>query len=277
MIPNTFNDFIAADPHFSYTMKRIKKVMSHSIGALCSHVRSGAFEPAEFEVGFGIGKALPPIVFALDGGKRIILNGKIDRVDILESDGKGYVKIIDYKSGNRSFSREQLYYGLQLQLILYMDSYIKTNKAASGKNLLPGGVFYFHVNDPLVEKNNGSADIEKLILEQYEMNGLVLNESKVLEAIGEVTPPKTAKSKMKIETLKSAQAASTEDFEKLCADAEKIACMLGKDILDGKADIHPVKTKDETGCQYCRYSGICRFEVRENAEYRTQKITEENE
>ena len=138
-------------------------------------------------------------------------------------------------------------------------------------------MFYFRVNDPLVEKNNSSTDIEKLILEQYEMNGLVLNESKVLEAIGEVTPPKTAKSKMKIETLKSAQAASTEDFEKLCADAEKIACMLGKDILDGKADIHPVKTKDETGCQYCRYSGICRFEVRENAEYRTQKITEENE
>ncbi|MBQ9604030.1 MAG: PD-(D/E)XK nuclease family protein, partial [Firmicutes bacterium] len=231
MIPNAFNDFIAADPQFSYTMKRIKKVMSHSINALCGHVRAGTFQPAEFEVGFGIGKALPPIVFALDDGKRIILNGKIDRVDILESDGDSYVKIIDYKSGTRDFSREQLYYGMQLQLILYMDSYIKTNKAAAGKNLLPGGVFYFKVSDPLVEKNNAAADIEKLIMEQYEMNGLVLNESTVLEAIGEVTPPKTKNGRAKIETLKSAQTADRAAFEKMCGDAEKIACILGRDIL----------------------------------------------
>ena len=277
LIPEAFNDFIAEDPQFSHTMQRIKKVMSHSISALCSHVRAGTFEPAEFEVGFGTGKTLPPIVFALDDGKRIILNGKIDRVDILESDGKNYVKIIDYKSGNRDFSREQLYYGMQLQLILYMDSYIKTKKAASGKELLPGGVFYFKVSDPFVEKNNGDIDIEKLILEQYDMNGLVLNENAVLSAIGEVTPPKTAASRMKVETLKSVQTADRDDFGKLCEDAEKITQLLGRDILDGKIDIRPVKYKQETGCQYCAYSSICRFETRENAQYRTNKITDETE
>lgn len=271
IVPKAFNEIIAEDPHFKYTMKRVKNVMSHSIKALCTHVRAGRFAPREFEVGFGINKALPPIVFDLGKEKRMILSGKIDRVDLLESSGGTYVKIIDYKSSSHDFSKEELYYGLQLQLILYMDSYIRTKRAAEGKNLLPGGVFYFRVSDPLAEKNRGDENIEQLILEQYEMNGLILNDDAVLDAIGERTA-QTARSKEKIETVGSYVKADADGFAKLCADAEEISRVLGKEMLAGNISMTPSKCGGKTGCDHCELGSICRFEVRENAAYRTETV-----
>lgn len=272
IIPEAFNEIIAADPRFVYTVKRVKNIMTKSVNALCSHVRSGLFTPYAFETEFGAGKTLPPIVFQLENNKKIVLNGKIDRIDILENDGEKFVKIIDYKSGNRDFSRSELYYGMQLQLILYMDSYLKTAHAKNAADLLPAGVFYFKVSNPMIEKNGGEADIEKMILEQYDMNGLVLNESAVTDAIGKKTEPKNARSKAKIETLNHVETVDRAGFAKLCEDAEEIVKALGSEMLDGNIDISPVKCGRKTGCDYCGYGSICRFDVRENAAYRTGPV-----
>ncbi|MBR6400862.1 MAG: PD-(D/E)XK nuclease family protein [Firmicutes bacterium] len=268
MIPEAFNDIMAADPHFIHTVERVKNIMDRSIGALCSHVRAGRFSPSDFEAQFGIGKELAPIVFAMENGSRIVLNGKIDRVDIMSVDKNDYVKIIDYKSSKREFSKTELYYGLQLQLLLYMDSYIAAHKPKEGHSLLPGGVFYFRVSNPMVE-DNGDADIEKLVLEQYDMNGLVLDSSEVLDGIGK----RSAKGRgEKIETLDSVERVSDEDFARLCADAEKIAVMLGGGILGGNVDINPSKCGTKKGCDYCGYASVCRFEMRENAAFRDKPL-----
>ncbi len=268
IVPEAFNDIMAADPQFVHTIGRVKDIMDRSIGALCTHVRAGRFDPSAFETEFGIGKELAPIVFELENGKKIVLNGKIDRVDIMSVDSKDYVKIIDYKSSNHEFSAEELYYGLQLQLLLYMDSYIAAFKPKDGKNLLPGGVFYFKVSNPMVEENGGG-DVEKLVLEQYDMNGLVLDDESLLDGIGERVKKGRGE---KIETLAGVKKVGGEDFEKLCRDAEKIAVMLGKGILGGNVDINPSKCGQKTGCDYCPYASVCRFEMRENAHYRETPV-----
>ena len=273
VIPASFNEIMAADPQFQYTVKRVKDIMDRSVAALCSHVRAGRFRPAEFETEFGK-NGIAPIVFLLEDGKRITLNGKIDRVDILSVDKNDYVKIIDYKSSEHDFSAEELYYGLQLQLVLYMESYIDSHKNDKGRNMLPGGMFYFKVSNPFVEDNGHGEDIEKMVLEQYDMNGIVLGSDELIDAIGRREPVKKSE---KIETLGSVRRTDAAGFEKLCADAVKIAKLLGHGILDGDIDIHPSKCGDKTGCDYCAYSAVCRFDMRENKAYREEPLNIDEE
>lgn len=130
-----------------YLIRRLKRISTRAAWTLVQHLQQGDFVPAGYEVGFGAHEALPPIVIRLQDGGSLILNGKIDRVDLLDANGTRYVKIIDYKSGNKTFHFQDIYYGLQLQLLVYLDAYLKYYKK-TGASFKPGGVFYFRITDP---------------------------------------------------------------------------------------------------------------------------------
>src|SRR5699024_3754119 len=135
-----------------YLLKRLTRISKRALWALARQLRAGAFTPLGYEVGFGGDSLLPEIAIGLPGGRLLRLAGKIDRVDLLEQDWKTYVKILDYKSGSKSFRLLDAYYGLQLQLLLYQDAFLKAGKSLLGReSLCPGGVFYFHIDDPLLK------------------------------------------------------------------------------------------------------------------------------
>jgi len=101
---------------------------------------------------------LPGIELPLDDGKKLALTGRIDRVDRMDAGGKTYVKIIDYKTGNVRFSLDDVYLGAQLQLFVYMNALIKNGAPVLGaraERLSPGGLFYFNIDDPIVEDRGG--------------------------------------------------------------------------------------------------------------------------
>ena len=88
------------------------------------------------------------------------MNGKIDRVDVYNKDGNSYVKIIDYKSGNKNFNLQDVYYGMQLQLIVYLSELCKMGRGLFGNEVLPGGMFYFKINDPTIKLSEEISDEE---------------------------------------------------------------------------------------------------------------------
>ncbi len=116
-----------------YLLSRMKDTIRRTVWALTIQVQKGRFTPSDFEVSFSQADHLEAIRFQLTEEEKMRLRGRIDRVDTCETDDKVYVKIIDYKSGNTTFSLLNLYHGLQLQLVVYMSAALELEAKASGK------------------------------------------------------------------------------------------------------------------------------------------------
>ena len=122
-------------------------------------VKRGDFTPVGFEVSFSASDNLKAMRIGLDDGAQLRLKGRIDRMDLCEDEEKLYVKIIDYKSGGTRFDLSALYYGLQLQLVVYLDAAMElVGRSNPGKKLEPAGIFYYNIQDPLVEKRTGQGE-----------------------------------------------------------------------------------------------------------------------
>lgn len=105
-----------------YILRRMEKTLQQTVHALTEQVRKGSFVPSAFEVDFRQVSDLDALRFQLDEMHTMRLRGKVDRVDLYQDGPSVYVKIVDYKSGAKDIDFAQLYQGLQVQLVLYMDA-----------------------------------------------------------------------------------------------------------------------------------------------------------
>ena len=112
---------------------RMKQMLERTVWALTNQLKAGDFVPEAYELRF--------------------FGGKIDRIDICETEEQIYVKVMDYKTGSKAFDVVALYHGLQLQLMVYMDAAVEFQKKRHpDKEVIPAGVFYYRIQDPLVDK-----------------------------------------------------------------------------------------------------------------------------
>ena len=116
------NTILYSSARNEYIIKRLKRMMRRTVWALTKQLEKGDFMPGGYEISFGGASGLSTSDIALDGHGRMRLRGKIDRVDICEDEDNVYVKVIDYKTGAKAFDLGELYYGLQLQLVLYLNT-----------------------------------------------------------------------------------------------------------------------------------------------------------
>lgn len=248
------------DGRFAYTLKKARKMTKRAISALTYQLKAGEFEPEAYEVSFG-SEQMPPIEIVLDNEHTIFLKGQIDRVDVYTKDGEGkYIKVLDYKSGNKNFSLLELYHGLQLQLLLYLDAYLRLNE----KNKA-AGMFYFHIDTRTVKYETGMELSEALTkqLKQYKLSGLAVDDVDILNKMesgvkGEILPAKAKKDG----TLGSgASVASEAQFRQLIEYMHDLIRGLGKDMLAGKISAKPCKLKEKDACAFCKYHTICQFDT----------------
>jgi ATP-dependent helicase/nuclease subunit B len=269
-IPLIENDVLFSSSAMKYLVKRIEQISLRAITTLTQHVKKGTFRPYAFELGFGKGN-LAPIVLDIGNGRKMYLTGQIDRVDIMEKDGSVYVKIVDYKSGNKDFSLQDIYYGLQLQLMIYIDAVINSG-FIKNENILPGGVFYFRIKDPVIKGistlDMTDDDIKNLITRELKMSGLVLNEDDVIKGMdkdfdksSDIIPVHLKKDGTQ---AANSYAADTKTFRHIMDYCLKKASVLGKNIADGYIKPSPVSTSQFLPCGYCPYSSVCGFDAAEN-------------
>ena len=130
---------------------RMKRIMRRTIWALQEQIRAGRFIPANYEVSFAVVDDLEAVNIALTDDEKMRLHGRIDRVDTCVEEDRIYVKVIDYKSGNTDFDMVALYYGLQLQLVVYLNAAVELEERVHpGKEIIPAGIFYYRMNDPIL-------------------------------------------------------------------------------------------------------------------------------
>lgn len=249
-----------------YKMHRAKQLMRTTVTTLSTQLKKGKFVPKNYELGFSVATNMEEVTISLSEEEKLKLKGRIDRVDTFEDEHQVYVKVIDYKSGNTSFNIAALYYGLQLQLVLYMDAAIKSIQKGTGKKVTPAGIFYYNIDSPMVEgePKDTKETIEKKIREKLRMNGLVNESDEVIalldaefEKKSEVIPVTRNKDGS---LSKASRALKEQDFELLMEFVNKKIAALGQGILSGDVRINPYEMEQRTACDYCNFKGVCGFD-----------------
>ncbi len=342
---------LGSSKRYLYVSDRLKKTVVKALMLISKHIQASGFEPAGYEVEFGENGRYPPITIELPSGECVKMTGRIDRIDSMTNEDGTYLRIIDYKSGNRALKLGDVYYGLQLQLLTYLDavlgmeeeaaqdsSYLNacvnengeaytadgmepaegTDQAegpgeseglvkpegsgmqegsgmldnpgtpkgagipensviaedsviaeASGKaqgRHLPAGVLYFRLNDPLVRcsRNSTEEEIEKAILKELRMKGLVLADVKLIKEMDKdlsgdslIIPARINKDG----SLGRSSAATKEQFTVLRSHVRKLLASIGTGILDGNVAVSPYKKRTASACTYCSYSSVCQFDT----------------
>lgn len=267
----------ANDPRTKGLVSRIKDNLSIVCESLAREFESSKFRPEFSELVIG-DDTLAPLKIELSDGSKVGVYGKIDRVDTYERDGKLYVKIVDYKSGAKTFSRGDLAYGLNMQMLLYLESLCKTDDRKfldtlglkEGERPLPAAVLYFSTKMPDAEIINGEEDIEdtnKKLYKQLKRKGLVLNDKSLVEDIdngGErvYSPVSLKKKKEKGASERDYTAVSADSlvdsFDEIFDQINSTVKEFASDMKSGKADASPLKTDNHDACAYCAMADICR-------------------
>lgn len=262
------NTILHSSARNEYMINRVQRIMSRTVWALQKQVKRSDFVPKRFEVSFQMNEDLKSVNFDLEHGEKMRLKGRIDRLDTYEEEDKIYVKVIDYKSGSTAFDLVGVYYGLQLQLVLYMNAALEL-MGKSGKDVQPAGIFYYNVKDPVEEwkEGEGEEDLQERILKDLKVNGLIQDSEKIIGhldrkfADGQMESSIVPIKYNKNGSLAAASSvASLENINRLSVHVHNTMAGIGRKILAGDVSINPYERKNRTGCDYCPYAGICGFD-----------------
>lgn len=242
------------------------KVLSDNVFILLKHIVSelsqSDFDVADCEL--KIGEDIPSYTVKLPDGHNIAVCGYVDRVDVMEKDCEKYLRIIDYKTGTKKFKLSDILYGLNLQMLLYLYS-IKLNGAKKYGEITPAGILYMPATVPVVSADTELADdkINSEIDKALKMNGLLLDDVKVIKGMDKSESGKYIPVKIKLDTAVSERSiANLEQFGKIFKKLENTVASMGKELYKGNIQASPAKGAHDA-CEYCPYDSVCAYRISE--------------
>jgi len=251
-----------------YLIQRTTRVLNRTTWALQEQWKKGKFDAIETEVSFGHNADAEMIKENLKDGGVLSLEGTIDRIDTYTSGDKSFVKVLDYKSSEKHLEAEQIYAGVQLQLLLYLKAAMKRQgRKFPDKEIVPVGAYYYHIDDPLVKESE--KDPKEDILKELRIKGITENSEETLNALDSEfnhAHPFTSASVLGLRTKKNGQyyetakVFSAQQLKEMTDFALEKAKDLANGIMNGEISAFPVLADKVDGCQYCSYQGICGFD-----------------
>ena len=229
-----------------YAITRMSRILTRTVLTLQQHLKQGSFQPDDYELSFRFAEDLDSIHVDLSEEEKMHLQGRIDRIDVSEDAEHVYVKVIDYKSGNKKFDLAALYYGLQLQLVVYMNAAMELeSRKHPDKEIVPAALLYYHIDDPTIETpvELTQEQINEEILTKLRMNGVVNSDPAVVERLDRFLQDKSKV--IPVEKKKdgsfSARSGilSREELQVVSAYVDTKIRQIGREILDGKIAANP--------------------------------------
>lgn len=274
------NYIFKATVKYKILVRRLKKIVSKALKYIIQTLIYSDFTIQGTEVAFDAKGKYKPIMLELENGKRIEITGKIDRIDIAKEEDGNYLRIIDYKSSSKNIDLNEVYAGLQIQLLTYADAVCKE------EDFIPAGIFYFSLLEQMIkaDKKISDEEVEELIRKNFKMKGLIVADVKVIKmndnslttGTSKIVPAAISKSGEVIE--KWTNGVKQEEFSILqkyiCQTIKEIA----KEIFNGNIDLKPYYKDGKTPCAYCEYKSICTFDPRrkENTYQYIHKFTKDD-
>ena len=260
------NFIFTATAKYKVLVRRLKRIITKALKYIIITIVNSDFEVSGTEVEFGEKGKYEPIILELDNGKKIEITGKIDRIDTAKNEDGKYLRIIDYKSSAKNIDLNEVYAGLQIQLLTYTDAICRK------EDIMPAGIFYFSLLEQMAnaDKRLNEDEIEEMIRKNFKMKGLIIADVKIIKmndntlksgtsnlvpagitAKGEISPRYT-------------NGVKQEDFKVLQEYIYKTIKDISKEILSGKIDLKPYNKQGKTPCEYCEYKAICGFNPKLN-------------
>lgn len=249
----------------TYLISRLRRILQRTVWAITQQMSQGVFRTVDSELKFA----------QLQGPLNLV--GKVDRVDKMEQEDASYVTIIDYKTGKKDISLSDLYYGLQMQLVIYLDAAVQ-EETKRKKMVIPAGVFYYNIEDPVLESGVKEEERDKAILSALRLKGLINEDDPVLPSVdgsfateSGALPASTVSQVAPFETdrngdlKKKSAAVTTKDFQLIMNFAKDKLQGMTQEILDGTIEKNPYKREDSAGataCDYCPYHPVCQFDAK---------------
>lgn len=270
-----------------YLTRKLKQVVGRAVSVLAKQARKSGFSPIGIELAFDKNAPLPPITYELENGVKLEVVGRIDRVDQAKSDdGEIYLRVIDYKSSSRELRLADVYYGLAMQMLTYLDVVITHAPEWLGQQATPAGVLYFHIHNPMIQLKEALSDdeIEKELFKKFRMTGYVLDDLKALTLMdnelilgkeSEIIPVSFTKNG----TLnKRSKVISKDKFDIVREYIRNLTKTIGLKMTNGNVDISPYRKDNVTPCSFCEFRSFCQFDASlpEN-QYRPLKTDKEEE
>lgn len=261
------NHVLQSTARNAYFIDRLERIVNRTVWALKKQLQKGKFEPVSYEVSFSPADQLDALTIPISDQEKLQLAGRLDRMDLYEDEEHVYIKVIDYKSGVTEFDLSSVYYGLQIQLVVYMEAAMETERRKRvEKMVIPAGIFYYNIKDPVIEETEEMEEeqIEKELLSKLKMNGLVNSASEVIALLdssmdkySDVIPISYNKDGS---LTKNSSAVNTRQFEAVSTYVRNMIRKMGAEILNGNTQISPYRKGTETGCDYCEFREICGFD-----------------
>ena len=238
-----------------YFIRRIGRILHSTVLAVKKQSERGSFDPEMFEQ-----------EFKLRG-----LKGRIDRIDSAKEGNTLYVSVIDYKSGNKAFDISRVYYGLDLQLVIYLSGEMEIERIAHpGTEVKPAGIFYYHIDDPVIKegdlRSGSDTELQEKKLEAVKLRGIVNSEKQVIrlfdsdfEKASSVVPVSFNKDGS---FSSSSSVADTEDFKVIEDYVRRKVLEIRERISQGEIEPSPAVLDGKSPCSYCEFSDCCRFDRR---------------
>ncbi len=250
---------------FRYLFRRLLKSVYAVVDNVAEELRASRFQPISFELGFGAGKDLPPVELSVDG-MTVSISGFVDRVDGWEHDGRLYLRVVDYKTGRKTFDLTDIWNGMGLQMLLYLFTLEREGEALYNREIIPAGVLYLPARDAVVAGSRAMSEAERRRKVDAELRrrGIVLDEPEVLAAMEEpgeagirFLPVKVNKAG----AITGEALVSAERLGKLARHTGRILEEIGRELAAGNIAADPFwRGPDHNACQWCEYAAACHFE-----------------
>ena len=242
---------------------RLKKIIKKALKYIIETIVQSRFDVLGTELEFGEKGKYKPIRLTLEDGKKIEIIGKIDRIDTAQGEDGKYLRIIDYKSSAKNIDLNEVYAGLQIQLLTYLDA------ACKEEDLMPAGILYFSMLEQMIkaDKRMEQEEIEEKIRANFKMKGLILADVKVvklhdknLEKGASALVPAYIDKEGNLSEKKTS-GVTAEQFEILQKYMYTVLKQISKEILGGSIDLKPYYKDKKTPCKYCDYKSVCGFNM----------------
>ena len=261
---------------FQYLFRRLVHSAEQILENVVEELRVSDFRPIDYELDFSYNGDLPPVQ-CTDGDVSISLTGKVDRVDGYIRNGRLYLRVMDYKSGHKSFSLSDIWYGLNMQLIIYLYALqreglerYRARLTDELNEVVPAGVLYVPVRDELPDEKR-SIDEEGLNAEKEKLlrrSGLLSDDMSILEAMergledkGRFIPVALKKKKGEEEAsfASGSAVADLAKFGRLARYTQKKLLEMGQELRRGSVEANP-RRSDRSYCDWCEFRAACRFD-----------------
>ncbi len=249
-------------PELDRRTRRLLERVEDATAKLVRYLRDGAAQ-SEFSIDAlelpiaDVPGGVPPLEVRLADGRRVRATGKVDRVDVLRRDGRTYLCIIDYKTGSKTLDLADIYCGLSMQMMVYMDTLCK-NASERYPDAVPAAMLYLG-SDPAPESGRREGTDETPL---YRMNGLLLEDLPALRALepdgaGLFIPVKYNRDGS---PRKGAKLASFAKMGQITARVEELLAAMAEGVWNGAFEARPQVTGSRHPCEWCAYRGVCRHE-----------------